>query len=156
MARLLVAGLLLAAAAPLLAQPRRRAPAAPHAPMRATTMTRAEVQAARRRRISRKLDANRDGFLTDRGNDAPRRQRDGANADARATASAHARCAIPTPRSTGSTPTATASISRDEFAKAREVRIEKRVVIARQASPATACSGMRGMRGGGGDDGRRR
>ncbi len=61
MARLLVAGLLLAAATPLLAQP---APIAPGAPMRvAKTMVRADIQTRVETRFARR-DANRDGFLT--------------------------------------------------------------------------------------------
>ncbi len=135
MARLLVAGLLLAAAAPLVAQP---APMTPGAPMRvAKTMVRADIQTRVETQFA-KRDANRDGFLTAeemtrrggmmmRPMGGPQAMRDPNVAFDRLDANRDG------------------LISRDEFARAREVRIEKHAGMKQQ----------HGMRGGGGMTGAR-
>ncbi len=142
MARLLVAGLLLATAAPLLAQPAPPvAPMAPRAPM--ATMTRADVQTRVQAQFV-KRDANRDGFLTAeeltrRGatpDGAMRVRRMGGERAARDPNAAFDRLDA----------NRDGSISRAEFTSAREVRIEKRVVVNGQRQPGA----MRGMRQGGG------
>ncbi len=130
MARLLVAGLLLAASTPLLAQP---APIAPGAPMPvAKTMIRADIQTRVQTQFA-KRDANRDGFLTAeemtrRGGGTKMRRMEGQQA-MRDPNVAFDRLDI----------NGDGSISRDEFARGRQVRIEKRVVMKQQ----------RGIRGGG-------
>ena len=74
MTRLFMAGLLAAAATPLLAQaaapvpPRAPvAPTRPVAPMADRIVTRAEVDARIRTHFAQ-LDSNKDGYVTDRGN----------------------------------------------------------------------------------------
>jgi hypothetical protein len=153
---MLVAALLAAAAAtPLLAVPplpvAPMAPAAPMAPMAPRAMmptTRAEVQAHVAAMFAQR-DANRDGFLTteelqmrggmrgQRGNVMMRRMgRDGA------------------PRAMGDANVAfdrldsnrDGKITRDEFGKARQIRIEKRVMVDGQRGPEGAM-GMPGVPG---------
>lgn len=128
MARLLVAGLLLAAATPLLAQPG----AAPMAPM-AATMTRADIQTRVQAQFA-KRDANRDGFLTTeelgrRGGGVNNRRMGGQQAQRDPNAAFDR---MDTNRD--------GALTRDEFARARDVRVERRAAMTQQ----------RGMRGGGG------
>lgn len=159
MARMLVAGLLLAAAAPVLAQP-AVAPAPPVAPtiasppMMARTVTRAEVQAHVEKRFARR-DANRDGFLTSEEMTRRGGPRDGAMRERwQRNGIGHAvniRRGDPNAAFDRIDANRDGSISRDEFAQAREVRIEKRVMVKRPGEPGAA--GMPhhpGMRHGGG------
>ena len=114
MARLLVAGLLLAAAAPLLAQP------APMAPNGGKTMTRADIQARVETRFA-KRDANRDGFLTTE----ELTRRGGAKAHRNSDRHAMRDPNVAFDRIDGNRD---GSISRDEFGRAREARSEKRAM----------------------------
>lgn len=138
MARLLVAGLLLATTAPLLAQP---APMAPRAPM--ATMTRADVEARVQAQFA-KRDANRDGFLTTEELTRRGGQRDGAMKVRRMGGERAMR--DPNAAFDRLDANRDGTISRAEFASAREARIEKRVVVNGQRQPGA----MRGMHGGGG------
>lgn len=141
MARLLVAGLLLATTAPLLAQPAPPvAPMAPRAPM--ATMTRADVQARVQAQFA-KRDANRDGFLTTEELTRRGGQRDGAMKVRRMGGERAMR--DPNAAFDRLDANRDGSISRAEFASAREARIEKRVVVNGQRQPGA----MRGMHGGG-------
>lgn len=165
MARMLVAGLLLAAAAPVLAQPAiapvaPMAPMAPpmvRAPMMAKTVTRAEVQANVQQRFA-KRDANRDGYLTTeemtRGGG-----RDGAikvRRMGRVDGQPGGRQAMRDPNVAFDRLDANrdGSISRDEFARNRVVQIERRVVRNGAGQPGAEGMqrqrGMRVMHGGGG------
>ena len=131
MARLLVAGLLLAAATPLLAQP---APMAPGAPMRvAKTMVRADLQTRVQTQFA-KRDANRDGFLT-----AEEMTRRGGGMKMRRMGGQQA-TRDPNVAFDRLDANRDGSINRDEFARARQVRIEKRATMKQH----------RGMRHGGG------
>ena len=149
MARLLVAGLLLATTVPLLAQPAPPvAPMAPRAPM--ATMTRADVQARVQAQFV-KRDANRDGYLTTEELTRRGGQRDGAVKLRRmggADGQPGEQRAMRDPNAAFDRLDANrdGSISRAEFASARQVRIEKRVVVNGQRQPGA----MRGMRRGGG------
>lgn len=156
MARVLIAGLLAAAVVtPLLAQP--APPVAPTAPMMraapmATTMTRAEVTARVQAQFARR-DLNRDGVLTP-DELQPRAGQRGKRANVMV------RHGGPggTPHTMGDANAAfdrldanrDGNISRDEFGRAREVRIEKRVVRnqAGQSGQPGAVRVMR-MHGGG-------
>ena len=118
MARLLVAGLLMAAAAPVLAQ---TAPVSPYRPLPgAQTMTRADVQARAETRFARR-DVNRDGFHTadEMGRHEGKMRRAGNRQAARDPNAAFDR--VDANRD--------GSISRDEFAQARETRTEKRAAM---------------------------
>ena len=136
MSRLLMAGLLAAVATPLLAQVAApvppRAPVAPVAPVAPTpaiapmadrTVTRAEVDARIRTHFAQ-LDSNKDGYVTTeemgamRAPGAPGEQRRIERHVMRDPAAAFDRLDA----------NRDGSISRDEFAKGREVRIEKRVI----------------------------
>ncbi len=140
MARFLVAGLLLAAATPLLAQP---APMTPGAPMRvAKTMVRAELQTRVQTQFA-KRDANRDGFLT-----AEEMTRRGGGMKMRRMGGQQA-TRDPNVAFDRLDANRDGSISRDEFARAREVRSEKRVAMRQNGQPG-AMKQRRGMRGGGG------
>ena len=151
MARMLVAGLLLAAAAPVLAQP-AIAPVAPMAPIIAKTVTRAEVQANVQQGFA-KRDANRDGFLTSeemtRRGGAMKLRRMG-----RIDGQAGGRQAMRDPNVAFDRLDANrdGSISREEFARNRVVRIERRVAKSGQpgAEGMQHHRGMRAMRHGGG------
>ena len=144
MARLLVAGLLLAAATPLLAQP-----ATPTAPMAKTT-TRADAQALVQTQFA-KRDANRDGFLT--AEEMTRRggQRDGAMKMRRMGGPQARR--DPNVAFDRMDANRDGSVSRDEFGRARQVRIEKRGMVNRPGQPGAMDMkhhrGMREMHGGG-------
>jgi hypothetical protein len=137
MARLLVAGLLGAAAfTPLLAQPAR--PVAPMQPPATVmingarpgmaTMTRAQAQGMADVRFMQR-DTNRDGFLS-----ADELQ---ARTGRRANVMMRRRGPDGAPRAMGDAGAAfdrldanrDGAITRDEFGKAREVRIEKRVMV---------------------------
>lgn len=139
MARLLVAGLLLAAATPLLAQP---APMAPNA-MGATTMTRADVQTRVQAQFA-KRDANRDGFLTAEEMTRRNGQRMGAMKMRRMGGQEAMR--DPNVAFDRLDANRDGSISRDEFGRARQVRIEKRVEMKQHGKMGA----MDGMRSGGG------
>ncbi len=159
MARLLIAGLVMAAAAtPLPAQP---APAQMAHPMRmgmAKTMTRAEVQTQVQAHFSRR-DANRDGFLT---TDELAMHGDGKGRMAmRDGGPMRAGQAMRDPNAAFDRLDANhdGNITRAEFASGREVRIERRVVINRQGQPGQPgamgmeqgrMGGMRKMGHGGG------
>ena len=148
MARILVAGLLLAATAPLLAQP--APPPAPMAPRTAATMTRADVQTRVQAQFA-KRDVNRDGFLTAEemtrrggkrdGMMKVRRMRgaDGQPGEQRAMRDPNVAFDRLDANRDG-------SISRDEFARNRVIKIERRVVTNGEGQPGA----MRGMRRGGG------
>ena len=138
MARLLVAGVLLAAAAPLLAQPTP----APIAPM-AATMTRADLQARVQTQFARR-DANRDGFLTAEEMTRRGAQREGKMKMRRMGGDQAMR--DPNIAFDRIDANRDGSISRDEFARAREVRIEKRVEMKQHGQMGA----MHGMRHGGG------
>ena len=138
MARLLVAGLLLATTAPLLAQP---APVGARAPM--ATMARADVQTRVQAQFA-KRDANRDGFLTTEELTRRGGQRDGAMKVRRMGGERAMR--DPNAAFDRLDADRDGAISRAEFATARQVRIEKRVVVNGQRQPGA----MRGMRRGGG------
>ena len=158
MARLLVAGLLMAAATPVLAQPAMApvapmAPMAARAPMMAKTVTRAEVQANVQKRFA-KRDANRDGFLTTeemtRRGGAMKvrrmRQMDGQPG---------ARQAMRDPNVAFDRLDANrdGNISRDEFARNRVVQVERRIVRNGPGQPGVEGmphhGGVRVMHGGG-------
>ena len=127
MARWIVASLLLAAAAPVLAQ----SAASPYAPLAgAKTMTRADIQARVETRFARR-DANRDGYLTadETGRRGGKMRRAGNRQAARDPNVAFDR--MDSNRD--------GQLSRDEFASAREMRVEKRAGMKQQ----------RGARGGG-------
>lgn len=150
MARVLIAGLLAAAAfTPLLAQP--TAPVAPGAPMMrvapmAATLNRAEVTARVQAQFARR-DANRDGVLTTDELQVRRGQRDGAMRRQRGPGAAQA-MSNPNVAFDRIDANRDGSISRDEFARGRQVRVE-RVVINRGGQPGQP-GAMRGMRRGGG------
>ncbi len=140
MARLLVAGLLLTAAAPLVAQSAPAPSAAPMAPTMgsAKTVTRADLQSRIQTQFTRR-DANRDGFLTaeemtPRGG-AMRMRRMGGEQAMRDPNVAFDRLDA----------NRDGSISRDEFGRARQLRSEKRTAMKGQQPGA-----MRGHRRGGG------
>lgn len=133
MRKLLIAGLLAAAASPLLAQPPAPiappatiAPMMPLAPMAGKVVTRAEADAKVRQHFA-KLDANRDGFVTteeiatQRGARKANRQ---ARQGQRMGQMAHRDPSAAFDRLDANRD---GVISRDEFAKGRDVRIEKRV-----------------------------
>lgn len=149
MARLLVAGLLLATTAPLLAQPAPPpAPMAPRAPM--ATMTRVDVQARVQAQFARR-DANRDGYLTAEELTRGGGQRDGAMKVRRvrsADGQPGAERAMRDPNAAFDRIDANrdGSISREEFARNRVIHIERRVVKGGEGQPGT----MRLMRHGGG------
>jgi Ca2+-binding EF-hand superfamily protein len=157
MARLLLAGLLAAAAVtPVLAQPAPPAPpvpaiAIPRAPAMMTTMTRAQVQSMVEAQFARR-DANRDGVLTaeeltarglrgERQNVVVRRL--GRDGGAPVMGDANAAFDRLDANRDG-------SISRDEFGQARQVRIEKRVMVNGQPGAAGAPHIRMIRRGGGG------
>jgi Ca2+-binding EF-hand superfamily protein len=145
MARLIVAGLLVAVATPLLAQP---APApAPMAPMvMGQTITRAEVQTRVQTQFA-KRDANRDGFLT---TDEFRGQRQGMKMRQRGQMGGQQAMRDPNAAFDRLDANRDGSISRDEFARNRVVRIERRVVANQPGQPGMENGRMRVMRGGGG------
>ena len=141
MARLLVAGLLAAAAlTPLVAQPAPPVVAVPNVvPMAriapgAATLNRAEVAARVQAHFAR-LDANRDGVLTSNEMPFQRGQRAPAMRDPNA-----AFDRIDANRD--------GTITRDEFARGREVRVQRVVVDRRQPGQPGAMRGLH--RGGGG------
>lgn len=142
MSRLLIAGLLIAVATPLFAQTAAPVPplpptaplvpTAPIAPMADRTVTRAEVDARIRTHFAQ-LDSNKDGYVTTEEMSAmrgahglPGEQRRIESHVMRDPAAAFDRLDA----------NRDGSISRDEFAKGREVRIEKRIVTQGGASVA--------------------
>ena len=146
MARLLVAGLLLAATTPLLAQTSPAPPPAAMAPMAmgmAKTMTKADLQSRVQTQFA-KRDANRDGFLV--GEEMTRRggQRDGAMKMRRMGGQQAMR--DPNVAFDRIDANRDGSISRAEFAAGRQMRMEKRVEMKQQGR----IGAMRGMRHGGG------
>jgi len=143
MARLLVAGLFVAVATPLLAQP---APA-PMAPMgMAKTMTRADVQTRVQTQFA-KRDANRDGFLT--GEEMTRQG--GKRSGAMKMRGMRGDQAMRDPNVAFDRIDANrdGTISRDEFARGRQMQMEKRVEMKQHGQMGT----MHGMRHGGGGGG---
>ncbi len=144
----LIVGLIAAAASPLFAQP----VPAPTAPMAmGKTVTRAELQTRVQARFA-KRDINRDGVLTSeelamRGGQRGMKMRRGQMGGEQAMRDPSAAFDRIDANRDG-------SISRDEFARGREVRIERRVVVNRQGQPGEMGEqrqrGMRGMRHGGG------
>jgi hypothetical protein len=167
MARLLIAGLLGAAAVtPLLAQPVAppaptapiavRAPMAPmaRAPMARSPMTRADVQARVQQQFARR-DTNRDGFLVAE-ELAMRGGMRGGMAGQRNIVVRRMGPGGAVPQAMGNADAAfdrldanrDGSISRAEFGQARQVRIEKRVMVDGQPGQPGAMRMMR--RGGGG------
>lgn len=150
MARVLIAGLLAAAAiTPLLAQP--APPLAPAAPMirvapMAATLNRAEVSARVQAHFARR-DANRDGVLTPEEIQVRRGQRDGAIRRQRAPGAPQA-MRDPNVAFDRIDANRDGSISRDEFARGRQVRVERIVVNRVQPGQPGVMRGMR--RGGGG------
>lgn len=152
MARLLVAGLLLAAATPLLAQ---TAPVAPSAPMAHMGMmgnkvvTRSEVQARVQTHFAQ-VDANRDGFITETEMAAMHGKMRGMKMRHHGEKGKMGAMRDPKVAFDRIDANRDGSISRDEFARAREVRIEKRVVVNQPGQPgATDMTHHRGMHGGG-------
>ena len=144
----LIAGMLAAAAVPLLAQ--STAPTAPMAPpamarpMAERIMTRAEVDARVRTRFAR-LDINRDGALTTEEMAAGRGARM-ANRHARKGKGESQAMRDPNAAFDRLDANRDGSISRDEFARGRQMRIEKRVVINRDGVAPNQPGAMRGMR----------
>ncbi len=155
MARLLVAGLLIAAtvATPLIAQsvaPQGRTMAG------GQTMSRADIQARIQAQFARR-DTDRDGFLTAEemgGRKVVRQERRMANRAARGERAIvnEGRARDPNIAFDRIDLNRDGSLSRDEFARAREVRIEKRVMIgegARSVAGSSDRSGRAGRGGGG-------
>ena len=136
MARLFVAGLLLTAATPLLAQP-AAAPMAPTTVGMARTITRADLQSRIQTQFA-KRDANRDGFLT-----AEEMTRRGGGMKMRQGGKQAKR--DPNVAFDRIDANRDGAVSRDEFARARQVQVEKRVAMNGQQHGA-----MHGMRHGGG------
>lgn len=148
MARLLIAGLLVAAASPLLAQsvPVPIPPPAMGASM-VKTITRADLQTRVLTQFA-KRDANRDGFLT--GEEMAKRggHRDGAM-KTRRMGGYHA-MRDPNVAFDRLDANRDGSISHDEFARNRVVQIEQRKVMSRPGERgAMHMKRGRGMRGGG-------
>ena len=137
MARLLVAGLLVAAASPLLAQ----TATAPMAPM-AQAMTRADVQTRVQTQFA-KRDANRDGYLT--AEEMTRRGgKQGGGMKMRRMGGDQA-MRDPNVAFDRLDANRDGSISRDEFGRAREGRMAKRAEMKQNGQ----MGGMHGMRHGG-------
>ncbi len=142
-----IVGLLAAAASPLFAQalPAPVAPAAPVvriAPMTAKTVTRAEIQTRVQTQFA-KRDANRDGVLTAdelqmRGNKRVMVMRHGGDGPH----NMQVPQAMRDPNAAFDRLDANrdGSISRDEFARGREVRIERRVMVDKDGK--TGATGM--------------
>lgn len=167
MARLLIAGLLGAAAiTPLLAQPVAppapvaplgvHAPMAPRAPIARGPMTRADVQARVQAQFARR-DVNRDGFLVAEELAQGRAMRGQRNVIVRRMGPGGA------PGAMGGQPMADAgaafdrldsnrdgSISRAEFGQARQIRIEKRAMVNGQPGQPGQQRNIRVIRRGGG------
>ena len=135
MRKFLIAGLLAAAAAPILAQPAPPvAPVAPVAPMARMApmadriMTRAEVDAQVRTHFAR-LDTNRDGYLTAEEMAARRDDRMVRREVRKGGPGGPAAMRDPNASFDRLDANRDGAISRDEFAKGRELRIEKRVMV---------------------------
>ena len=142
MARSFVTGLLLTATTPLLAQP-TPAPMEPMSMGMAKTMTKADLQSRIQAQFA-KRDANRDGFLTGREMTPRGGQRDGAmkmRPMGRQQAMRDPNVAFDRIDANRD-----GSISRDEFAAGRQMRMEKRVAMKQQGKMGA----MHGMRHGGG------
>jgi hypothetical protein len=147
--KLLLAGLAAAFAAPLLAQPLLAppAPTTPTAPMAmGQTVTRAEVQARVEEHFA-KRDANRDGVLTT--DELPPRGEHRAMKMRHHGEMGEHSMGDPTAAFDRIDANRDGSISREEFAKGRQIRIEKRVVVNQPGQPGQS-GAMRGMHHGGG------
>jgi hypothetical protein len=141
MSRFLVAGLLLAAAAPVIAQPAQIEPQG-----MGQTVTRADVQAQVQTRFL-KRDANRDGFLT-----SEELMRGGKRHGGMKMRRMGGQQAMRDPNVAFDRLDANrdGSISRDEFARGRMVQIERRRMAGQFGQPgATEMKRGRGMPGGG-------
>ena len=141
MRKLLITGLLAAVAVPVLAQtaapvappapPAPIAPVAPiarFAPMADKVVTRAEVDAKVRQHFA-KLDANRDGFVTTAEIDAGKAAMTDRWQNAGIGHAMKVKRGDPNVAFDRIDSDKSGTISRDEFAKGREVRIEKRIAI---------------------------
>lgn len=144
MRKFLIAGLLTAAATPLLAQV---SPVAPRAPMADKVVTRAEVQSRVQTQFA-KVDANRDGFVTTEEMGAMRGQRMANRQGARGEMNRPMR--DPAAAFDRLDSNRDSMISRDEFAKGREMRIEKRVVRRGETPGQPGAMRMKMQRMGGG------
>jgi len=128
MRKFLIAGVAIAAAAPLLAQVTPVAPVAPAvrvAPMADKVLSRTEVQAKIQTHFT-KLDVNRDGFVTTEEMGAMRSMRMAHREGAQGKTGRPMR--EPAAAFDRIDANKDGMISRDEFAKGREMRIENRVV----------------------------
>ena len=161
MARMLVAALLAAAAAtPLLAvpplpvaPPAPMAPMAPMAPRGMMPTARAEVQAHVAQLFAQR-DTNRDGFLA--AEELQVRRGMGGGRSERANVIVRRMGPDGAPRAMGNADAAfdrldsnrDGKITRDEFGKARQIRIEKRVMVDGQRGPdgAMGAPGVPGQR----------
>jgi Ca2+-binding EF-hand superfamily protein len=132
MTRLLVAGVLLTAATPLIAQPAQMAPRG-----MAQTVTRADVQAQVHTRFV-KRDANRDGFLTEE-----EMMKRGGKMNMRRTGGQHA-TRDPNVAFDRLDTNRDGSISRDEFTRNRMAQMERRQVAGQRGPQINRGRGMRG------------
>ena len=150
MARLLVAGILLATAAPLLAQsaPAPMAPMADMGMMANKVVTRGEVQAMVQTRFAR-VDVNRDGFVTEPEMAAMHgkmREMKMRHRGEKGDMGGHEAMRDPNVAFDRIDANRDGSISRDEFGRARQMRMEKRGEMKQHGKMGA----MRGMHGGGG------
>ena len=160
MRKLLITGLLAAVAVPVLAQtaapvappapPAPIAPVAPiarFAPMADKVVTRAEVDAKVRQHFA-KLDANRDGFVTTAEIDAGKAAMNDRWQNAGIGHAMNVKRGDPNVAFDRIDTDKNGAISRDEFAKGREVRIEKQVMRNQDGgAPGAMHMKMQGMGG---------
>ena len=156
MRKFVIAGLLAAAAVPVLAQatapvapPAPVAPVARIAPMADKMMTRAELDARVREHFTR-LDANRDGFVTTAEADAGKAAMKDRWQQAGIGHAMNAKRRDPNAAFDRIDADRNGAISRDEFAKAREMRVEKRMTRSHDGAGRPGAKRMRMHRVSGG------